>query len=82
MKKLFLFSASLLALVFTSVPLRCQQLTVQIDSGKRVVLSRADLEGMPHVRVTASEHWSGPVNFEGVTLKSVLEKGGVALENR
>ena len=38
----------------------------------------ADLEALPHVKVTASEHSSGPVNFEGVTLKSVLEKGGVA----
>ena len=78
MKKLSLFSALLLALVFTSVALQCQQLTVQIDSGKQVVLSRADLEALPHVKVTASEHSSGPVNFEGVTLKSVLEKGGVA----
>jgi hypothetical protein len=28
--------------------------------------------------VTVAEHSSGPVNFEGVTLKSVLEKAGVA----
>ena len=77
MKKLFLFSASLFALVFTSVPLHCQQLTVQTDSRKQVVLSRTDLEALPHVKVTASEHSSGPVNFEGVTLKSVLEKAGV-----
>jgi hypothetical protein len=77
MKKLSLFSALLLALVFTSVPLLCQQLTVQTDSGKQVVLSRTDLEALPHVKVTASEHSSGPVNFEGVTLKSVLEKAGV-----
>ena len=43
-----------------------------------MVLSRADLEGLPHVKVTASEHSSGHVNFEGVTLKSVLERAGVA----
>ena len=78
MKKLCLFSALQFALVFTSVVLHCQQLTVQADSGKQVVLSRTDLEALPHVKVTASEHSSGPVNFEGVTLKSVLEKAGVA----
>jgi hypothetical protein len=77
MKRLFFFSALLFSLVFSSGALQCQQLTVQTDSGKRVVLSRADLEALPHVKVTASEHSSGPVNFEGVTLKSVLEKAGV-----
>jgi len=78
MTKLFLFSALLSALVFSSGALQCQQLTVQTDSGKRVVLNRTDLEGLPHVKVTASEHSSGPVNFAGVTLKSVLEKAGVS----
>lgn len=77
MRKLSLFSALLFALVFSSGTLHCQQLTVQTDSGKQVVLSRTDLEGLPHIKVTASEHSSGPVNFDGVTLKSVLEKAGV-----
>jgi hypothetical protein len=78
MRKLFLLSALLFALVSTRVALQCQQLTVQTDSGKQVVLSRADLEALPHVRVVASEHSSGPVNFEGVTLKSVLERAGIS----
>jgi hypothetical protein len=78
MKKLLLFSALLFALVFAGVALQCQQLTVQTDSAKQVVLSLADLEALPHIRVTASEHSSAPVEFEGVTLKSVLEKAGVA----
>jgi hypothetical protein len=77
MKKLFLFSALLFAVVFSSGALQCQQLTVQTDSGKHVVLNRTDLEGLPHIKVTASGYSSGPVNFEGVTLKSVLEKAGV-----
>ena len=76
MKKSFLFAA-LLAIVFSSAVLQCQQLTVQNDTGKQVLLSRADLEALPHIRVAAAEHSSGPVNFEGVTLKSVLEKAGV-----
>src|ERR1700730_1883028 len=76
MKRSFLFSA-LLGLVLSSAVLQCQQLTVQNDSGKPVLLSRADLEALPHVKATAAEHSSGPVNCEGVTLKSVLEKAGV-----
>jgi hypothetical protein len=78
MKRRFLFSMLLFALVFAGERPQCQQLTVQTDSGKQVVLSRTDLEALPHVKATASEHSSGPVNFEGVTLKSVLEKAGVA----
>jgi len=77
MKKLFWFSALLFALVFSSTSLQCQQLTIQTDSGKQVLLSRSELEALPHVKVTASEHSSGPVIFEGVTLKSALEKAGV-----
>jgi hypothetical protein len=76
MKKRFLFSGFLFALLFVSTFLQCQQLTVQTDSRKQV-LSRADLEGLPRVKVAVSEHSSGSVNFEGVTLKSVLEKAGV-----
>jgi hypothetical protein len=77
MERRFFFSALLFGLVFASGALQCQQLTVQTDSGKQVVLGRVDLEALPHVKVTASEHSSGPVNFEGVTLKSVLENAGV-----
>jgi len=76
MKRLFLLSALLFVPVSSAV-LQCQTLTVQTDSGKQVVLSRTDLEALPHVKVTASEHSSGPMNFEGVTLKSILEKAGV-----
>jgi hypothetical protein len=78
MKKLRLFFVLLFALVFSSAALQCQQLTIQTDSGKQVVLSRADLEALPRIKVTASEHSSGPVTFEGVSLKSVLEKAGVS----
>lgn len=76
MKKYFLF-ATLLALASSTVALQCQQLTIQNDSGKQVLLSREDLDGLPHVKVAATEHSSAAVNFEGVTLKSVLEKAGV-----
>lgn len=77
MKRRCLLSALMFALVFASGALQCQHLTVQTDSGQQVVLSRADLEALPHVKVTTTDHSSSSVNFEGVTLKSVLEKAGV-----
>jgi hypothetical protein len=63
-------------MVFLCTVLQGQQLVVQTDRGKQI-LGRADLEALPHVKVMASEHSSTPVSFEGVTLKSVLEKAGV-----
>jgi hypothetical protein len=68
----------LLALVFSSLAVQCQQLTVQSEAGKQVVLNRSDLEALPHVKVNAAEHGASPVEFEGVNLRSVLEKGGVS----
>jgi len=76
MKKLTLLLALLIYLA-AGPALYAQQLTIQADAGKQI-LSRTDIEGLPHVKVTASEHSSGPVGFEGVTLKSILEKAGVS----
>jgi hypothetical protein len=39
-------------------------------------LSRADIESLPHIKVTTTDSDSS-VTFEGVALKSVLEKGGI-----
>jgi hypothetical protein len=77
MRRLLLLKSSLFVLVFASTVLQCQ-LAVQTDTGRQV-LSRSDLEALPHVKVTASDHSSAPVGFEGVTLKSVLEKAGVTI---
>ena len=74
---MFASSVWLFFLCFSSIVLQCQQLTVQTDAGKQI-LSPADVESLPHVKVTASEHSSAAVTFEGVTLKSILEKAGVA----
>jgi hypothetical protein len=76
MKKVSHLCSALIVLISASTFLQCQQLVVQTDAGKQT-LSRTDLEALPHVKVTASEHGSAPVSFEGVTLKSVLEKAGV-----
>src|ERR1700732_405211 len=77
MKRLYLFSATLFGFLAYSLTVQCQQITVQANDGKQVVLSRVDIEGLPHVKVIASEHSPAPVTFEGVTLKSILEKAGV-----
>lgn len=70
-------SSILVAALFNAIALQCQQLTVQTEAGKQVVLSRVDLESLPHLKAAASEPSSAPVVFEGVTLKSALEKAGV-----
>ena len=76
MKRLFRFYGALVLLIFASPFLQGQQLIVHTEAGQQI-LSRADLEALPHVKVTASEHGSPAVSFEGVTLNSVLEKAGV-----
>ena len=76
MKTLLRFYGALVLLLFASPFLQGQQLIVHTEAGQQI-LSRADLEALPHVKVTASEHGSPAVSFEGVTLKSVLEKAGV-----
>jgi hypothetical protein len=77
MKHRLFFSATLLALMLDAALLQSQQLTVQIETGKQVVLTRGDIEALPHSKVTtgASENTA---TFEGVLLKAVLEKAGVA----
>ena len=76
MKTVFRFYGALVLLIFASPFLQGQQLIVHTEAGQQI-LSRADLDALPHVKVTASEHGSPAVSFEGVTLKSVLEKAGV-----
>ena len=77
MKRSRPISALLFALLLASAFVQCQELTVQTDSGKQVLLNRTDLEALQHVKVSAKEHSSDKVTFEGVTIKSVLEKAGV-----
>ena len=76
MKREFRFYGALVLLIFASPFLQGQQLIVHTEAGQQI-LSRADLDALPHVKVTASEHGSPAVSFEGVTLKSVLERAGV-----
>jgi hypothetical protein len=76
-KSVLLFRCLLFFFLALSTALaQSQELTVQTDTGKEVVLSRADLEALPRVKVTTGGT-ADPTIFEGVTLKSVLDKAGV-----
>lgn len=76
MKKLLFV---LILIVLTSHPavVQCQQLTIQTDNGKQTVLSRADIEALPHTDVNTSAA-GAQSTFVGVSLKALLEKAGVA----
>lgn len=53
-----------------------QQLTIQTEPGKQIVLTRAEIEALPHVKLTTQLH-GATATFEGVSLQAVLEKAGV-----
>ena len=76
-RRRFLILAVLSALSMLAAQAWAQQLTIQNDDGKQTVLSRADLEALPHVKVQATAH-DVSATFEGVAVKTVLEKAGVA----
>jgi len=80
------FPHVLLVLLLSAALAQCQQLTIQTGAGKQTVLARSDIESLPHVKVVthgadnhgAENHGSEHnATFEGVALKTVLEKGGV-----
>ena len=52
-----------------------QQLTIQIETGRHFILTRADIETLPRTKITTGDS----TTFEGVTLRAVLEKAGVGL---
>jgi hypothetical protein len=72
------FCCGLLAVLLLAALASGQQLTVQSEAGKPTVLTKADIESLPHVKVStgSAEH---SATYEGVALQAVLEKGGVAL---
>ncbi|HWY57236.1 MAG TPA: molybdopterin-dependent oxidoreductase [Terriglobales bacterium] len=76
MKHRRLFPTALLALLVLPALAQCQQLTVQPEPGKQVVLARADIETLQHIKVTTSASGTS-ATFEGVALGAVLEKAGV-----
>ncbi len=75
MKKRFLLCA-LISLLLSAAVAPCQQITIQTESGKLTVLTRSDIESLPHVKVTTHGSETS-TTFEGVALRVVLEKAGV-----
>jgi len=75
-KRLFFFL--LIAVMWDAALGQCQQLVIQTDPGKQTVLTRADIEALPHRKVSTSGSDS-PITFEGVALGTVLEKVGIGL---
>jgi hypothetical protein len=76
MRRRLIFSVALLALALHAVFAPCQQLTVQNEDGKQTVLTKADIEALPHVKVTTGAAGNAST-LEGVSVRSVLEKAGV-----
>ena len=76
MRRRLFFFALLLALL--TVLASSQQLTVQTEAGKQTVLTRSDIDALPHVKVVAGSA-NMAATFEGIPLKAVLEKAGVTL---
>jgi hypothetical protein len=70
------FLALLFVLLLQAGPAFSQQLTVQIWGGKATVLTRPEIEALPHVKVSINASGAA-ATFEGVALQAVLEKAGV-----
>ena len=75
--------AALLELLLLALAASCagaQSLKVQSVDGTTVTLTAADLRALPHrVLDVKDPHDGKPLKFDAITLKAVLEKGGVTL---
>lgn len=77
MKHCVIFLAALFAILQPQQVI-CQQLTVQTADAKQTILTKADIEALPRLKVAVNEHGE-TVTFDGVLMRSVLEKGGIVL---
>jgi hypothetical protein len=62
--RLFL-SSLLFTLILHSALVRSQQLIIQTETGKQTPLTRADVEALPHIKVTSGSS-DRSATFEGV----------------
>jgi hypothetical protein len=69
------FLSTLFALSLAVAPALGQQISVQTEKGKETVLTRADIETLPRIKVAVTAPVSA--TFEGVLLKDALARGGV-----
>jgi len=69
--------AALLAPACLALPnANAQEIAVQNESGAMVRLTASDIAALPHQAVSVDDHGQ-KVKFEGVPLKTLLEKAGV-----
>ena len=66
----------LISLLLSAALAQGQQLTIQTENGKQTVLTRSDVESLPHVKVTTHGSETSAA-FEGAALRTVLERAGV-----
>lgn len=52
MRSRLLLPALLLTLMLDTALVQAQQLTIQVEAGKQIVLTRPDIEALPHSKVT------------------------------
>lgn len=76
MRKRKILLGAVFALTLQATLAWCQQITVRAENGKQTVLTRADIQALTHVKVTTTASGTS-TTFEGVSLKAVLERGGV-----
>ena len=65
-----------IGLLLSAAVAQCQQLTIETEGGKQTVSLKSDIESLPHSKATTHDS-DRAVTFEGVALKTVLEKAGV-----
>jgi hypothetical protein len=73
------FFALLGALMLGASLVQCQQLTIETGAGKPAVFTRADIEALPHSKITTGTGDSQNT-YDTVSLRAVLEKAGVAFD--
>ena len=78
MKRLDALIVLCCGLLLGAATLRCQELKLETLDGRQVLVSRADHERLPHIKVAVQEHAAHSAQFEGVALRSVLESSGVS----
>jgi len=76
LRTVFVLTFILMGALILQAAAQAQQLTVQNEAGKTSVLTRADIEALPHIKVTAPIS-NGTETFDAVALKVVLERAGI-----
>jgi len=75
LKNELLLILAIVVLMLDGALLQSQQLTIQTETGKQIALTRTEIEALPRIKVTTQAPDSS--SYDGVALKTLLEKAGV-----